>query len=107
MRQYAETGGTNSGSGPRQGRRRSRPGTRYPGRRTSCGARTSQRAAGQRQIGIPPASRFDDATLRNTVGAIASTSANDDRVVGLLTTMLLTMLGAIGLAIRRARQLGS
>ena len=41
------------------------------------------------------------------MGAIASTSANDDRVVGLLTTMLLTMLGAIGLAIRRARQLGS
>jgi hypothetical protein len=71
--------------------------------------RRANEPAGRRPApdGISPASRFDDATLRNTVGAIASTSANDDRVVGLLTTMLLTMLGAIGLAIRRARQLGS
>jgi hypothetical protein len=56
---------------------------------------------------VPPADRFTDATFAGTVSAVASTSADDERVLGLVAFMALTMLVAIVLAVRRARQLGS
>jgi hypothetical protein len=53
----------------------------------------------------PTTQRLTDATFASTVSAVASTSADDERVLGLVAMMATTMLVAIGLAVRRARQL--
>jgi hypothetical protein len=50
---------------------------------------------------VPPGATVEEVTLGTTVSAIAS--ATDERLLGLLLTMLVTTLGAIGLALRRTR----
>lgn len=49
---------------------------------------------------VPPGASTEIA-LGTTVNAIVS--ASDERLLGLLITVLVTMLGAVGLALRRAR----
>jgi hypothetical protein len=50
---------------------------------------------------VPRGVTVEEVTLGTTVSAIAS--ATDERLLGLLLTMLATTLGAIGLALRRMR----
>jgi hypothetical protein len=50
---------------------------------------------------VPPGAGVEEVALGTTVSAIAS--ATDERLLGLLLTMLVTMLGAVALAVRRAQ----
>ena len=50
---------------------------------------------------LVPASTSLDATLSSTLGAVGSTQ--DTRLAGLLVALLLTTVGAVGLAVLRAR----
>lgn len=50
---------------------------------------------------VPPGAGVEEVRLGTTVSAIAS--ATDERLLGLLLTMLVTTLGAVALAVRRAQ----